>query len=331
MSEKSTGIPVIDGALEEQLVTQMGKVENLLRSHIEGDYPLIVETSRHLVEAGGKRVRPLLALLASHFGNPDAPGVIESAVVCELTHLATLYHDDVMDEATLRRGVPSANVRWNNTVAILTGDYLFAKASDLLADLGPEAVRLQARTFERLVIGQISETQGGSEGLSLLQHYIKVIEGKTGSLIATSARFGAMFAGAPQPIVESLTRFGEKIGIVFQLADDVLDVESESAQSGKTPGTDLREGVPTLVTLFILESEKSEDAVLKEILRAPIEDEAIVADVLQQLRSHSALIKAKELVQEYLDGALAELATLPDGASKAALISLCNAIAQRSA
>ena len=331
MSEKSTGIPVIDGALEEQLVTQMGKVENLLRSHIEGDYPLIVETSRHLVEAGGKRVRPLLALLASHFGNPDAPGVIESAVVCELTHLATLYHDDVMDEATLRRGVPSANVRWNNTVAILTGDYLFAKASDLLADLGPEAVRLQARTFERLVIGQISETQGGSEGLSLLQHYIKVIEGKTGSLIATSARFGAMFAGAPQPIVESLTRFGEKIGIVFQLADDVLDVESESAQSGKTPGTDLREGVPTLVTLFILESEKSEDAVLKEILRAPIEDEAIVADVLQQLRSHGALIKAKELVQEYLDGALAELATLPDGASKAALISLCNAIAQRSA
>ena len=201
----------------------------------------------------------------------------------------------------------------------------------MLADLGPEAVRLQARTFERLVIGQISETQGGSEGLSLLQHYIKVIEGKTGSLIATSARFGAMFAGAPQPIVESLTRFGEKIGIVFQLADDVLDVESESAQSGKTPGTDLREGVPTLVTLFILESEKSEDAALKEILRAPIEDEAIVADVLQQLRSHGALIKAKELVQEYLDGALAELATLPDGASKAALISLCNAIAQRSA
>ena len=331
MSEKSTGIPVIDGALDAQLVAQLGKVEDLLRSHIEGEYPLIVETSRHLVEAGGKRVRPLLALLASHFGNPDAPGVIESAVVCELTHLATLYHDDVMDEATLRRGVESANLRWNNTVAILTGDYLFAKASDLLADLGPDAVRLQARTFERLVIGQISETQGGTEGLSLLQHYIRVIEGKTGSLIATSARFGAMFAGAPEPIIETLARFGEKIGILFQLSDDVLDIESESDQSGKTPGTDLREGVPTLVTLFIIESEKSEDAALKKILSAPIEDEAIIASVLTELRNHSALARATALVDEYLDGALAELATLPDGSAKAALISLCNAIAQRSA
>ena len=331
MAAKSTGIPEIDGVLEEHLLAQMGRVEDLLRSHIEGDYPLIVETSRHLVDAGGKRVRPLLTLLASQFGDPLARGVIESAVVCELTHLATLYHDDVMDEASLRRGVVSANLRWNNTVAILTGDYLFAKASDLLADLGPEAVRLQARTFERLVIGQISETQGKTEGLTLLQHYIKVIEGKTGSLIATSARFGAQFAGASETVIESLTRFGEKIGIVFQLADDVLDVESESAQSGKTPGTDLREGVPTLVTLFIIESEDPADAALKQILSAPIEDEAIVADVLTQLRSHSALVKAKALVQEYLDGAVAELAVLPNGAAKSALISLCNAIAQRSA
>ena len=331
MSENSTGIPVIDGGLEQQLLLDMEKVETLLRSHIKGDYPLVVETSRHLVEAGGKRVRPLLTLLASHFGDHTAKGVIESAVVCELTHLATLYHDDVMDEATLRRGVVSANLRWNNTVAILTGDYLFAKASDLLADLGPDAVRLQARTFERLVIGQISETQGGTEGLSLLQHYIKVIEGKTGSLIATSARFGAIFAGAPSEIIESLTRFGEKIGIVFQLADDVLDVESESSQSGKTPGTDLREGVPTLVTLFIIESDKPEDAALKKVLQAPIEDDAVVADVLSQLRSHEALVKAKALVQEYLDGALAELAPLPAGPAKEALISLCNAIAQRSA
>ncbi len=329
MAGSNTGIPVIDPELDNFLGARMVEVEALLRSHITGDYPLVVETSRHLVEAGGKRVRPLLALLASQFGDPNANGIIESAVVCELTHLATLYHDDVMDEAAMRRGVPSANIRWNNTVAILTGDYLFAKASDLLADLGPEAVRLQAKTFERLVIGQISETQGTTEGLSLLQHYIKVIEGKTGSLIATSARFGAMFAGAPAQTIERLSAFGEKVGIVFQLADDVLDVESES--SGKVPGTDLREGVPTLVTLFIIESDRPEDAELKALLSGPIEDEEVVQATLKQLRTHPALASAKALLHQYLDSALAELAPLPDGPAKSALESLCNAIADRSA
>ena len=201
----SIGIPGIDSGLEASLLSDMQKVEALLRSHIEGDYPLVVETSRHLVEAGGKRLRPMLALLAAQYGDPSRKEIIEAAVVCELTHLATLYHDDVMDEAPLRRGVESANNRWTNTVAILTGDYLFAKASDLLADLGPEAVRLQARTFERLVIGQITETQGSTAGKSQLDHYLSVIADKTGSLIATSARFGALLAGAEPSVVEALT------------------------------------------------------------------------------------------------------------------------------
>ncbi|MFM8694591.1 MAG: polyprenyl synthetase family protein, partial [Actinomycetota bacterium] len=158
----------------------------------------------------------LITLLASHFGKGQSDQVIEAAVVCELTHVATLYHDDVMDEAKLRRGVSSANSRWSNTVAILTGDYLFSKASDLLADLGPEAVRLQAKTFERLVIGQIQETQGAKNGEDALEHYLQVVSDKTGSLIATSARFGAMLSGADREIVETLTKFGEKIGIAFQ-------------------------------------------------------------------------------------------------------------------
>ncbi len=186
------GIPNLDGELEQTLSRGLDEVESLLSSHIQGDYPLVVETSRHLVEAGGKRFRPLITLIASHFGNGQSRKVIEAAVVCELTHVATLYHDDVMDEAPLRRGVESANNRWGNTVAILTGDYLFSKASDLLADLGPEAVRLQAKTFERLVIGQIQETQGPKNGVDPLEHYLQVVADKTGSLIATSARFGAM-------------------------------------------------------------------------------------------------------------------------------------------
>ncbi len=327
----SIGIPGIDSGLEASLLSDMQKVEALLRSHIEGDYPLVVETSRHLVEAGGKRLRPMLALLAAQYGDPNRKEIIEAAVVCELTHLATLYHDDVMDEAPLRRGVESANNRWTNTVAILTGDYLFAKASDLLADLGPEAVRLQARTFERLVIGQITETQGSTAGKSQLDHYLSVIADKTGSLIATSARFGALLAGAEPSVVEALTTYGEQIGAVFQLADDIIDIESTSNESGKTPGTDLREGVPTLVTLFAMASEDPADAELKILLASPIHDESVVAETLASLRGHKALQQSKELVQKFADDAKATLASLPAGPATDALVALTDAVITRTA
>lgn len=323
------GIPDIDPRLEKDLLASMAEVEVLLRGSIEGKYPLVIETSRHLVDAGGKRLRPLLALIASHFGDPRAHGIIEAAVVCELTHLGTLYHDDVMDEAPLRRGVESANNRWNNTVAILTGDYLFAKTSQLLADLGPEAVRLQALTFERLVIGQIMETQGSSTNKTALEHYLSVVSDKTASLISASARYGAMISGADEKITDALTKFGEEIGTVFQLADDIIDIASDSKESGKTPGTDLREGVPTLVTLFILESEDPADAELKKILSAPIVDETIVQQTILTLRSHSALTKSRELVAGYGKSAQKHLEILPEGPAKAALVGLSQAVISR--
>jgi len=325
----SLGIPQLDAALEISLTADMARVESLLRSHIKGDYPLVIETSRHLVAAGGKRLRPLLTLLGAQFGDSAAPGIIEAAVVCELTHLATLYHDDVMDEALLRRGVESANNRWGNTVAILTGDYLFAKASQLLADLGPEAVRLQAVTFERLVIGQISESQGSSAGLSQLDHYLSVISGKTSSLIATSIRFGALLSGADPLTTERLTKYGELIGTIFQLADDIIDIASDSSESGKTPGTDLREGLPTLVTLFILQSNNDADSELREILSEPIIDDQILATTIATLRGHEALIRAREVLADYADRARAELKDISDGPAKAALINLCDAIITR--
>jgi len=325
------GIPDIDPKLEKDLLTSMAEVEALLRGSIEGKYPLVIETSRHLVDAGGKRLRPLLTLIASHFGDPKAKGIIEAAVVCELTHLGTLYHDDVMDEAPLRRGVESANNRWNNTVAILTGDYLFAKTSQLLADLGPEAVRLQAFTFERLVIGQITETQGSSNDKTALEHYLSVVSDKTASLISASARYGAMISGASEEIMDALTKFGEEIGTVFQLADDIIDIASDSKESGKTPGTDLREGVPTLVTLFILESDDPADAELKKILSAPIIDEAIVAQTILTLRNHSALTKSRELVAGFGRSAQKHLEILPEGPAKAALVGLSQAVISRTA
>ncbi|MGA1158613.1 MAG: polyprenyl synthetase family protein [Candidatus Nanopelagicaceae bacterium] len=324
----SLGIPGVDSKFASEIERNLEEVENLLSRQIKGKYPLVIETSRHLVEAGGKRFRPMLALIASHFGSGPNKKVIEAAVVCELTHVATLYHDDVMDEAPLRRGVTSANAKWGNTVAILTGDYLFSKASDLLADLGPEAVRLQAKTFERLVIGQIEETQGAKG--DPLEHYLRVVKEKTGSLIATSARFGALFGGATPEIVETLTIFGEKIGIAFQLADDVIDITSDSNQSGKTPGTDLKEGVATLVTLQILTSNNPADAKLKQVLSSPV-PETEIARVIKELRSHRALSEAKRYLHNLAGESKSILTSLPKGAARETLERLCDAIVDRTA
>ena len=236
-----------------------------------------------------------------------------------------------MDEAPLRRGVASANNRWGNTVAILTGDYLFARTSDLLADLGPEAVRLQAKTFERLVIGQILETQGPLGGEDPLAHYLKVVEDKTGSLIAASARFGAMLAGAPQEYVDAVAVFGEKIGVTFQLADDVIDISSESEVSGKTPGTDLKEGVPTLVTLNVMKSTRSQDRDLQKLLSGPIPDQATVNQVLKELRIHPALEQSREQLVAIAKDARSLLGPLPVNDATGALFSLCDAVIDRSA
>ena len=324
------GIPNVAAALEATLIAQMAQVEELLLSHTRSEYPFVDETAHHLVAAGGKRLRPLLTLLTAQYGDSHGQDVIAAAVACEITHLATLYHDDVMDEAPLRRGVESANIRWGNTIAILTGDFLFAKSSDLLADLGAEAVRLQARTFERLVIGQIMEAQGPNPGQDPLEHYLKVVADKTGSLIAASARYGGMISGAPLDITDTVTRFGEKIGVAFQLADDVIDIASESNQSGKTPGTDLREGVPTLVTLNVMKSTDSSDRELQQLLSAPIADEATVQEVLVVLRNHRALDESREQLHQVAKEARLALGPLPINDATSALMSLCDAVIDRS-
>lgn len=318
-----------DEALAEAMRDGLSQVERALHEALKSDYPFVTETSTHLVDAGGKRSRPLLTLLAAQFGDAQAPGVVPSAVVVELTHLATLYHDDVMDEAAIRRGAESANHRWDNTVAILTGDFLFARASDILADLGPEAVRLQARTFERLVTGQIRETVGPPPGGDPVEHYLSVLADKTGSLIATSARFGAMLSGADESTVEILTRFGESFGVAFQLSDDLLDVLSETSESGKTPGTDLREGVPTLPVLVLRRDGRPEDARLLALLDAGLEADADHAEALALLRANPAMTAAKAEVRRWADAALDVLTPLPDCPAKAALAQLCDQVVGR--
>jgi heptaprenyl diphosphate synthase len=320
------GLGVIDPALEARLGAGMTRVEDFLRVAVRSDYPFVTEASRHLVDAGGKRFRPLLVLLAAEFGDPDAPGVVPAAVVVELTHLATLYHDDVMDEADLRRGAASANARWDNTVAILTGDFLFAKASGILADLGPEAVRIQARTFERLCTGQIRETIG-PEDHDAVAHHLRVLADKTGSLIATSGRFGAMMSGASPDVIETMTAFGEQIGVAFQLADDIVDIVSDTDASGKVPGTDLREGVPTLTGLIALATD--DDPRLQELLTRPLDDDHDHAEALKRLREHPALDRARDEARAWADRARETLVALPAGSPRDALTALCDYVVTR--
>jgi heptaprenyl diphosphate synthase len=330
IGNSGSGIDFSDPALEATIRSGLEAVEALLRDSVKSDYPFVTETSQHLVAAGGKRFRPLVVLLAAQFGDPAAKGVVPSAVVVELTHLATLYHDDVMDEAEMRRGAVSANSRWGNTVAILTGDFLFARASDILADLGPEAVRLQARTFERLVQGQIRETVGPAEHDDPVEHYLHVVADKTGSLIGTSGRFGAMLAGADEATVELLTRYGERIGVAFQLSDDLLDVTAESDASGKTPGTDLREGVPTLPVLLLRRLGASDDERdLLEALAGDLSTDAELSSVVGRLRAHPVMAQARAVVQSWADDARSTLAPLPDVPAKAALESLCDFVVRR--
>ncbi len=329
ISSSPTGVLLPDPDLDARVGAGLVSVEALLRESVVSQYPFVTGAARHLVDAGGKRFRPLLTLLAAQFGDDSAPGVVPSAVVVELTHLATLYHDDVMDEAPMRRGAASANARWDNTVAILTGDFLFARASDLLADLGPQAVRIQARTFERLCTGQIRESVGPQDGEDPIDHHVSVLADKTGSLIATAGRFGAMMAGAPPEAVETLAAFGERIGVAFQLADDLVDIGSEHEQSGKTPGTDLREGVATLAVLYARQSDDPADARLLALTSGPIHDDAEHAEALALLRAHPAMGQARAEARRWSDEARSALAPLPAGPARDALELLCDFVVDR--
>lgn len=323
-------MPVTDPALAGRLAERMQLVERALTGHVRSRAPFVTDAASHLMEAGGKRFRPLLVLLAAETGaHPDSEDVITAACVVELTHLASLYHDDVMDEAAIRRGAESANARWDNHVAILTGDFLFSKSSELTAELGADAVRIQAQTFTRLVEGQIQETVKPGADDDPLEHHLDVVAGKTGSLIATSARYGARFGGATQEVEEALTAYGDIVGTAFQLSDDILDIASDSADSGKTPGTDLREGVPTLPVLMARTSSRPEDARLLQLLDSDLSDDDLHAEALSLLRAHPAMDDARAYVVARSQEAKALLTALPPGSVREALENFADLVATR--
>lgn len=327
-------LPIGNAALEASISPRLALIEERLRDAVAQSDRLADATSRHLVDAGGKRLRPMLALLTAQLGDAARPEVLDAAVVVELTHLATLYHDDVMDSAPTRRGAPAAHEVWGNSVAILTGDLLFARASAVVAGLGPEAVRIQASTFERLCLGQLHETVGPADGEDAVKHYLEVLADKTGSLIATSARFGAMFAGCDRVTVEQVSHYGELAGVAFQIADDVLDIRSEADVSGKTPGTDLREGVATMPVLLLRQyaagpEGTEEDEALLAAIDSDLTDDAVLADVVARLRAHPVLEETAALAIEWSRQAVAAIDGLPAGEVKDALVAFAKALVAR--
>ena len=319
----------VDPVLDREIRADLSAVEDGLRTTLTAaDDWLLTEAATHLIEAGGKRLRPLLVLLGARFGTPSAR-VVTAAVSAELVHVATLYHDDVMDSARVRHGVPTANVRWNNNIAVLLGDYLLARAAALGAELGQEALRMQVLTLTRLVRGQLHETVGPRSGKDAMRHCVEVMSDKSASLLAMSGQLGALIAGAPDA-VPALGRYGELLGIAFQISDDVIDIASDAVDSGKTPGTDLREGVVTVPMLHALACPGNEAARLRQLAAlGPVTDPGEHAEALALLRGSPGLATARADVRRYAEQAAACLAELPDIPARAALRALCDFVIKR--
>ena len=318
------------------VVASLARIETRLEEALRCTDRLADVTARHLLLAGGKRIRPLLTLLAAEAAGSVDDAVIEAAAVVEMTHLATLYHDDVMDSAPMRRGVQTAQTVWGNSVAILTGDLIFARASAMVSELGQEPLLIQARTFERLVIGQLQETTGPAEDQDPIDHYLRVIAGKTGSLIAASGQYGALLGGAPRDVIGMLVDYGEKVGVAFQLADDIIDLVGRDHVSGKTPGTDLREGVDTLPVLLLRRDARGEDPAVKRAARETLavidgdlgSDEAL-ARAVAALRAHPVTEEAWNTATRWAHEAIAAIEPLPESVIKAALIEFAHAVVHR--
>jgi len=317
---------ISDKALLDSLQHNLDEVEKRIQTATRHTEEVVDVMSSHLAKAGGKRLRPALLLLTAHLGDASKQDVLDAAVVMEVTHLATLYHDDVMDQAETRRGVPAAQKIWGNNLAILTGDLLFARASNIVSNLGERALKMQAQVFEQLVLGQLHESIGSSDQ-DPMQHYLDVIRDKTGSLIALSAQLGALLSGADDQYQEPLQKYGEIMGIAFQLSDDLIDIRSTTEESGKEAGTDILAGVPTLpVILLANHSDAASVELLGRIKSAKPEE---IQQVLQALRAHPVMAEAEEFANQWGDKAISAIDSLPAGSVKSALESFARAMVNR--
>ena len=307
----------------------MARVEERLLEAAMADDAYLTKIAQHLLIAGGKRFRPLLALLAAEFGGSRDHRPVEAGVAAELIHVGSLYHDDVIDEADTRRGAASVNANWTNTVAILAGDFLMARASEVAAThLSQESVRLLAATYAELVEGQTRELQLDGDLGHSIEEYYQVIGGKTASLIRTSARLGAMAADAEDAHVDALSDWAWEVGMVFQIADDALDLVAEEETIGKPAGSDIREGTFTGPVLRAVEGPNGE--VVSALLGTgrPYSDET-VNEVIALVREGGYVDTALETARTRLTIAESALATLPKSRPKSILESLGNYLLAR--
>lgn len=326
------GVLAADEQLAAEITDALDAVEEQLLSALSSTEESADTVARYLAEAGGKRVRPLLTILAAMLGDGVNPSVLRAAVVMEMTHLATLYHDDVMDSAPLRRGAPSAHEVWGNSVAILAGDLILARASRLMTELGHQGSQIQAETFERLVMGQLRETVGPRPGEDPYEHYLEVIRGKTGSLVAAAARLGALFGGADAQTSRMLQEYGEAVGVAFQLADDVIDLAADPEASGKTPGTDLREGVPTLPVLLLRRAAEQGDAgaaAAVEHIDGDLSRDSDLETAVRWITAHPVMDEAWQVAKQWADRAVHVISPLPESTVKQALLSFAAAVVDR--
>ncbi len=321
----------------KRLQQEMELVEQGLLEHLGFASDVADAPARYLAEAGGKRIRPLLTLLASELGDGPNEMVRRAAQAIEITHLASLYHDDVMDDAKLRRGVPAAQTVWSNSVAILAGDLLFARASSLVSGMGEEAIALQARTFERLCLGQLHETVGPRPGEDPMEHYLQVLADKTGALIATAARMGVLFGNGRREYADAVMEYGERVGVAFQLVDDVIDLSPKAEQTGKRAGTDLRAGVVTMPLLLLRRQAPGDPAAAELLARIEAgvarieagEDPALLDPEVEALRAHRVTRDTEEEARRWAAGAVAALEALPRSEVKRGFERLAESIVSR--
>jgi heptaprenyl diphosphate synthase len=296
------------------------RVEAALLAAVRTRDAYLTELASHLIVAGGKRLRPVMTIAAAQVGGKAkvSEDVIQGAIACELVHLGSLYHDDVMDESTMRRGVDTVNAKWGNLQAIVAGDFLLARASGIAASLGNEIAGLLARTIAELCEGQIEELQHTYSVARTVPSYLVSIEGKTASLFATSARIGALVAGHDADVVDALTNYGTAFGMVFQIVDDILDVIATDAELGKRAGHDMEEGVYTLPVLLTLAQQSSDSDELRSFLGKPL-SQTERERALVIVRAHEGIQSAIDSANNYVHMAETECDRMPQGVATDAL------------
>jgi geranylgeranyl pyrophosphate synthase len=320
-----------DPALTTGVRSALAEVEAEMRRRITvpGD-PELTRMAGHLIRAGGKRLRPLLVILGARTGHIDRARTVRAAIAVELMHVATLYHDDVMDNATLRHGVPSANALWGNRMAVFVGDFLMGVASTTALESGTELVRRQGWTLTRLVSGQATEGAALRDGESAVDQYLRVASDKSAALFALAGWAGATCGGADEATAEALGMYGESLGVAFQISDDLLDIVADSATSGKTAGIDLQKGVRTLPILHALSAGDRYAERLGELLRdGALHDAARRQEALELLRSSPALERTYVDLRAYAAAAENSLARVPDSAARDALLAVCDFVVRR--